>query len=289
MRIAMLGLGKMGSGMAARLAGAGHALAVFNRTPSRAEPLAKLGARIADTPRSAAQKADVIIGMTADDESSRAIWLGENGALAAENAPDALAIECSTLSHDWVLELARHVRDRGFRYVDSPVTGLPDAAASGTLTLLVGAEATDLDAARPVFASLATRVLHFGAVGQGTVYKLMVNLLGAVQIASAAEGLALAEAAGLDSRLVADAVASGQAASPQVVRNLRRFVAADHSVVNFTPALRLKDVEYALRLARQLGTSHAFGEVAAQLYRRLCASGYAADNESRIIDLVRRQ
>jgi 3-hydroxyisobutyrate dehydrogenase len=118
----------------------------------------------------------------------------------------------------------------------------------------------------------------------------MVNLLGAVQIASAAEGLALAEAAGLDTRLVADAVASGQAASPQVVRNLRRFVAADHNVsVNFTPALRLKDVEYALRLAQRLGTSHAFGDVAAQLYRRLCASGFAADNESRIIDLVRRQ
>jgi len=289
MRIAVLGLGKMGSGMAARLAAAGHALALYNRTASRAASLAKLGARIADTPRSAAQNADVIIGMTADDESSRAIWLGEHGALAAENAPDALAIECSTLSHDWVLELAGHVRARGFRYVDSPVTGLPDAAAAGTLTLLVGADAADLDAARPVFASLATRVLHFGGVGQGTVYKLMVNLLGAVQIASAAEGLAFAEAAGLDSRLVADAVATGQAASPQVVRNLRRFVAADHSQVNFTPALRLKDVEYALRLARKLGTSHAFGEVAAQLYRRLCAGGYAADNESRIIDLVRRQ
>ena len=134
--------------------------------------------------------------MTADDESSRAMWLGEQGALAATNAPDALAIECSTLSHDWVLELARHVRARGFRYVDAPVTGLPDAAASGTLTLLVGAEPADLDAARPMFASLATRVLHFGAVGQGTAYKLMVNLLGAVQIASAAEGMALAEARG---------------------------------------------------------------------------------------------
>ena len=291
MRVAVLGLGKMGIGMASRLASAGHALTVYNRTGSRAEPLAKLGARVADSPRSAAQNADIIIGMTADDESSRCMWLGENGALAAENAPDALAIECSTLSHDWVLELAGHVRGRGFRYVDSPVTGLPDAAAAGTLTLLVGAEAADLDAARPVFASLAARVLHFGAVGQGTVYKLMVNLLGAVQIASAAEGLALAEAAGLDSRLVADAVASGQAASPQVVRNLRRFVAADHSgaAVNFTPALRLKDVEYALRLARRLGTSHAFGEVAARLYRRLCDGGYAADNESRIIDVVRRQ
>jgi 3-hydroxyisobutyrate dehydrogenase len=288
MRIAFLGLGKMGSGMAARLATAGHTLSVFNRTAARAESLAKSGVRAAGSPRDAATNADVIIGMTADDESSRAMWLGENGALAATNAPDALAIECSTLSHEWVLELAAHVRTRGFRYVDAPVTGLPDAAAAGTLTLLVGAAPADLDAARPVFASLATRVLHFGGVGQGTAYKLMVNLLGAVQIASAAEGMAFAEAAGLDPRLVADAIASGQAASPQVVRNVRRFVAADHAgAVNFTPALRLKDIEYALRLAQGLGVPQAFGSVAAEIYRRLCAAGFARDNESRIIEVVR--
>lgn len=288
MRIAFLGLGKMGSGMAARLAAAGHSLAVYNRNPARAEPLAKLGARVAESARGAAENADVIIGMTADDESSRAMWLGERGALAAANAPDALAIECSTLSHEWVMELARRVRARGFRYVDAPVTGLPDAAAAGTLTLLVGAEPADLDAARPVFASLATRVLHFGPVGKGTAYKLMVNLLGAIQIASAAEAMAFAEAAGLDPRLVADAIASGQAASPQVVRNVRRFVAANHAgAVNFTPALRLKDVEYALRLGRDLGVPQAFGAVAADIYRRLCAAGFALDNESRVIDIVR--
>jgi 3-hydroxyisobutyrate dehydrogenase len=290
LRIAFLGLGKMGFGMASRLLAAGHSVSVFNRTASRAEPLARLGARTASSPRSAAQNADIIIGMTANDESSRAMWTGPEGALAASNAPDALAIECSTLSHDWVLELAALVRARGFRYVDAPVTGLPDAAASGTLTLLVGADPADLDAARPVFASLATRVLHFGAVGQGTVYKLMVNLIGAVQIASAAEGLAMAEAAGLDMRMVADAIGSGQAASPQVVRNVRRIVAGDHTgAVNFTPALRLKDIEYALRLARKLGAPHAFGEVAATLYKRVCDAGYSADNESRIIDLLRKK
>ena len=288
MRVAFLGLGAMGTGMATRLIAAGHSLSVYNRTPARALPLAKLGARVEDSPRAAARNADIIIGMTADDDSSRAMWLGDAGALAGENAPDALAIECSTLSHDWVLELAQSVRGRGFRYVDAPVTGLPDAAAAGTLTLLVGANLADLDAARPIFTSLATRVLHFGAVGQGTVYKLMVNLIGAVQIASAAEGIVLAERAGLDLRLVADAVASGQAASPQVVRNVRRFVAGDHSAsVNFTPALRLKDVEYALRLARKLGVSGEFGAVAATFYRRLCEHGFGQDNESRIIDVIR--
>lgn len=288
MRVAFLGLGNMGTGMAGRLRAAGHTLTVYNRTRERTAPLEKLGARVADSPRSAAQQADVIIGMTADDESSRAMWLGDQGALAADNSPHALAIECSTLSHDWVLELAQHVRTRGFRYVDAPVTGLPDAAAAGTLTLLVGADAADLDAARPIFASLATRVLHFGAAGQGTVYKLMINLLGAVQIASAAEGMLLAERAGLDLKLVADAVASGQAASPQVVRNVRRFVSGDHGGnVNFTPALRLKDIDYALRLAKKSGVDCAFGKVAADVYRKLCEQGFSCDNESRVIDTMR--
>ena len=288
MRVAFLGLGKMGSGMASRLLAAGHSLSVYNRTAERAAPFAKLGARIAESPSAAAQNADVIIGMTADDESSRAVWLGERGALSAENVPHALVIECSTLSHDWVLELADKVLERQFRYVDSPVTGLPDAAATGTLTLLVGADAADLDAARPIFASLAARVLHFGAVGEGTAYKLMINLLGAVQIASAAEAVVLAERAGLDLRLVTDAVASGQAASPQVVRNVRRFNAGDHGTnISFTPALRLKDIEYALRLARKLGVDCPFGNVAAELYRKVCAQGGGSDNESRIIDALR--
>ena len=278
----------MGTGMAGRLIAGGHTVSVYNRNPQRAAPFGALGARVAGSPRAAAERADVIIGMTADDESSRSMWLGEFGALASDNLPDALAIECSTLSHDWVLELANKVRERGFRYVDAPVTGLPDAAATGTLTLLVGAEPADLDAARPIFASLATRVLHFGGVGQGTAYKLMVNLMGAVQIASAAEGVALAERAGLELRLVADAVASGQAASPQVVRNVRRFVAGDHGgAVNFTPALRLKDIDYALRLANKLGIECAFGQVANDLYKKLCDRGYGADNESRIIDILR--
>jgi 3-hydroxyisobutyrate dehydrogenase len=274
--------------MAARLLTAGHTLSVYNRTAARAAPLMALGARVAESPGEAARGADVIVGMTANDESSRALWLGPQGALAAQNSPDALCIECSTLSHDWVLELAEQVQLRGFRYVDAPVTGLPDAAASGTLTLLVGAEPGNLDAARPILTSLATRVLHFGAVGQGTVYKLMINLMGAVQIGAAAEGLALAQAAGLDLKLVADAIGSGQAASPQVVRNVRRFVAGDHATnVNFTPALRLKDIEYALRLASKLGASREFGAAAERLYRRALELGFERDNESRIIDAVR--
>ncbi len=106
-RIAFLGLGRMGAGMAPRLLATGHRVAVYNRTAARAEPLVAAGATLACSPREACDGADAVVAMTADDESSKAMWLGADGALAAALQPGALAIECSTLSHGWVLELAR--------------------------------------------------------------------------------------------------------------------------------------------------------------------------------------
>jgi 3-hydroxyisobutyrate dehydrogenase len=287
-RIAFLGLGRMGAGMAARLLGAGHRLTVYNRTAARAETLVQAGAALARTPRDACDGADAVFAMTADDGSSRAMWCGEDGALAARVARGALAIECSTLSHAWVLELGRLAAQRGLRYVDAPVTGLPAAAAAGELTLLVGAANADLESARPLLDVLANRVLHFGAVGAGTVYKLAINLIGSVQIASAAEGLALAERAGLDLQTVVDAIATSQAASPQVVRNTRRMVEGEFARdAVFTPVLRLKDVEYALRLAESLGVATPFGDAAREMLRRVIEQGGGAGHEARVIDVAR--
>ncbi len=274
--------------MATRLLGAGHRLTVYNRTVARAEALVRAGATLARTPRDACDGADAVLAMTADDGSSRALWCGDDGALAAELAPGALAIECSTLSHEWALELARIASQRGLRYVDAPVTGLPQAAAAGELTLLVGADQAVLEAARPLLDVLANRVLHFGPVGAGTAYKLAINLIGAVQIASAAEGLALAERAGLDLGAVVDAIATSQAASPQVVRNTRRMVEGEFARdIAFTPVLRLKDVDYALRLAETLGVATPFGAAAREAFRRLIEGGAGGEHEGRVIDVAR--
>lgn len=274
--------------MAARLLSAGQEVRVFNRTRANAEALAPLGAVVCETPAEAASGAEAIFAMTADDASSRAVWLGSDGVFSGRPRAGGLAIECSTLSHDWVLELSAHACSQAMRYIDAPVTGLPDAAAAGRLTLLVGAEPSDLQAATPLLDPLCERILHFGGVGSGTAYKLMINLVGAIQIASAAEGMALAERAGLVLSEVADAVALGQAASPQVVRNTARMARSDHEQnVAFTPALRLKDVEYALQLARKLGAATPFGDVATELLRRLCSEARGAANESVVFELMR--
>jgi len=290
MRVAFIGLGKMGLGMASRLLEAGHQLNVYNRTAALAETLVRRGARLYDTPKAACQGAQAVISMVADDAASRAIWLEHDGILAADPAKDTCAVECSTLSHDWVMQLATQCTARGLRYIDAPVTGLPDAAAAGSLTFLVGASPGDLDAVRGILGAMSEHIIRFGPVGAGTAYKLIINMMGAVQIASAAEGLAIAERAGLDLAAVADAIASSQAASPQVVRNTRRMVAADHDRnIVFTSALRLKDVEYGLRFARELGIGSPFGALAERIYRQLCDLGYAHFNESKVMDVCRGQ
>ena len=287
-RVAMLGLGRMGCGIAQRVLAAGHELWVYNRSQEKARPLLQSGARLAGTARQAAEAADAIIAMVADDEASRAVWLGPEGALSAASPAGAFAIECSTLSRGWVRELSAVAHARQLRYLDAPVTGLPESAAAGTLTLLVGARAEDLQEARSLLALFSERILHFGPIGAGTAYKLIINMIGAVQIASAAEGMALAERAGLDPHQVAEAISSSQAASPQVVRNAQRMAAgeSDRRVI-FTPLLRLKDVRYALELARELGLQSPFGALAAESFRAACALGLSQENESCVLEVAR--
>jgi 3-hydroxyisobutyrate dehydrogenase len=289
-RVAFVGLGNMGLGMATRLLAAGHQLSVYNRTAARAESLVRQGAILFDTPKDACEGVDAVIAMVADDTTSRAIWLERDGILAANLRKNAFAIECSTLSHAWVMQLATEATARGLRYIDAPVTGLPDAVVAGSLTLLVGASVDDLNAVNGILGALSGRIIRFGPIGAGTAYKLIVNMIGAVQIASAAEGLAIAERAGLDIAAVADAIATSQAASPQVVRNTRRMVAADHEQnIVFSSALRLKDVEYGVRFARNIGVVSPFGELAERIYRQLCELGHAHVNESKVIDVFRAQ
>lgn len=288
-KIAFLGLGNMGAAMAMRLLRAGHELRVWNRSPGRARVLAKAGARVAATPREAAEGAEIVFAMVADDRASRAVWLGPRGALAARLARRACAVECSTLSHGWILDLARHAAARGVRFVDCPVTGIPAQVEAGELILLVGAARRDLNSLGPVFADLAREVIHFGPVGTGNAYKLMVNLMGSVQIAALAEGLAIAGRAGLDLAQVVDALSRGAAASPQVVRNARRMRDGDHDrKITFPGRLRLKDTLYGLDLARRVGAAAPFGKVAGNLFGNLVRAGLGELNESKIVDVVRR-
>jgi 3-hydroxyisobutyrate dehydrogenase len=286
-RVAFIGLGRMGHGMAGRCIEAGFDVSIWNRSKAKAEDLIARGARWATSPADAAIDADAVMTMVADDEASQSVWLGEDGA-GTTAKPGTLAIECSTVSHAHAIELARELRQRGLIYIDCPVTGLPDAAASGKLTLLVGAEATDLERARPYLVPLSSSIRHFGGVGSGTVFKLINNLMGAVQIASVAEGVAIAEQAGLDMTVVAESLATGAVASPQVIRHSRRMIARDFAGASFTAALRHKDAAYAVALAeRLLAAPPVMGRAAVAAYDLAKAAG-PDDDEGKMIEIVSR-
>ena len=286
-RVAFIGLGRMGHGMAGRYLDAGFTVAVFNRSKAKAEDLIARGAQWATSPADAAIDAEAVVTMVADDAASRAVWLGEDGAAATMKA-GTLVIECSTVSYNHALLLARELRGRGLTYIDCPVTGLPDAAASGELTLLVGADPADLEKARPYLTPLSTTIRHFGTVGTGTVYKLINNLMGAIQIAGLAEGLAIAEQAGLDMKLVVEAIGSGVTASPQVIRHSRRMAARDFEGATFTAALRHKDAAYAVRLAESLlSAAPLMSRAAVESYQRAKEQA-PEDDEAKMIDIVSR-
>ena len=285
-RVAFIGLGRMGHGMAGRYLDEGFALTVWNRSKSKADDLIARGARWATSPEDAAIDADAVVTMVADDEASREVWLTKDGAAATMKA-GTLAIECSTVSHAHALATARELRSRGLTYIDCPVTGLPEAAAAGKLTLLVGADAADLEKARPYLAPIGNTIRHFGAVGSGTVFKLINNLMGAVQIASLAEGLAIAEQSGLDMKLVTEALSTGAVASPQVIRHSKRMASRDFSGATFTAALRHKDAAYAVALAEALLPEVPVSRAAVEAYAK--AKAQAPDGcEGEMIEIVSR-
>ena len=285
-RVAFIGLGRMGHGMAGRYLDAGFKVSVWNRSRAKADDLIARGAQWATSPEDAAIDADAVVTMVADDEASQAVWLGKAGA-AANMKAGTLAIECSTVSHRHALDMSRDLRSRGLIYIDCPVTGLPEAAASGKLTLLVGADAADLEKARPYLAPLCTTIRHFGAVGSGTVFKLINNLMGAAQIASLAEGVAIAEQAGLDMNLVVEALSTGAVASPQVIRHSKRMVARDFSGASFTAALRHKDAAYAVALAEALLPGVPVSRAALAAYEQAKTSA-PDDDEGKMIEIVSR-
>ena len=273
--------------MAECLLRSGHTVRVWNRSPERARPLVEAGCEMAATPHDAAASADFALSMVSDDEASRAVWRGPTGMLAALQ-PGALAIECSTLSHAWVLELAESAADGGSAYLDCPVTGLPNAATRGDLTLLVGGRDEDIARAREVLTPFSREILRFGSVGAGTAYKLIVNLLGAVEIAATGEAMETARRAGLDLTQVAEALANGAAGSFHVARQARIMATESHAEhLAFTTDLRRKDTRYGLALSHDLGVLPSLGNLTLEQFDLTSQLGFGNQNESHVLDAVR--
>jgi 3-hydroxyisobutyrate dehydrogenase len=270
--VTLLGLGAMGAGMAANWLAKGFNLTIWNRTRAKVESLAARGANISATPREAAAGADVIVAMVADDDASREVWLGDNGALAGARR-GAILIESSTLTPDWARELARAAQGAGCGFLDAPVGGSRPAAAAGQLIFFVGGEAATLEQARPALAAVGGKIHHMGAAGAGATWKLINNLLIAAQTAALAEALKLAHRAGFDPAQTQTLILAGAAASPIVQAKLPRMISGSFDETDFALYLMHKDSRYGVALAQRLGAPHEMIDGARTAFARAEAAG----------------
>jgi 3-hydroxyisobutyrate dehydrogenase len=283
--IALLGLGTMGSGMAANLLKAGFLLTVYNRTAAKAEPFAAQGARIARTPAEAVKGAQIVIAMLSDDNASREAWIGPNGALSAAES-DAVLVESSTTSPAWIIELAELARARSLELLDAPVTGSRVQAETGQLKFLVGGSAQALEKITPVLNAMGKEITHLGPTSSGAKMKLLNNFLCGVQVASLAEGMVWLEHSGLDREKALELLKSGAPGSPLLANISARMISGEN-VVNFLLSLMAKDLSYAHTAAAEAGVELSTAINAKQLFDRAVAAGYADRDMSAVVEILR--
>ncbi|MEH0842844.1 NAD(P)-dependent oxidoreductase [Micromonospora sp. CPCC 205711] len=268
-RVAFLGLGRMGTPMARHVLDAGHDLTVWNRSAGKADPLAAAGATVAGTPAEAAADRDVVVLMLADPAAVEAVLLGPDGVVAGA-APGTLVVDASTVGPDASKRAAEALRGRGLRHVDAPVYGSVGPATEGTLGVLAGGAAEDVEAARPLLELWGdpAKVRHVGPTGAGSAAKLVRNLTLGLALAGIGDALRLADRLDLPADVVAELVGDGPlgAAFPAVRPILDQGPPerAGFTVDMLTKDLRLcLDVEPRLPLvdaARAVGESaHAAG------------------------------
>jgi 3-hydroxyisobutyrate dehydrogenase len=269
--IAFIGLGIMGGPMAARLLAAGHRLTVYNRTASRCQPLVAAGARAAPSPREAALDAEVVISIVTDSPDAEEVLLGPAGA-ALGARPGTLFIDMSTIAPDTARAIGGRLRERGIRFLDAPVTGGDVGAREGTLSVLVGGDAADLDRARPLFATLGKRVTHCGPQGAGQTVKACNQILAAVNMVGIVEALQLAKASGIDQRVMLEALIPGAGGSWALEKLGPRIAAGD-----FAPGFMVRLIQKDLRIVADMARAARLPLEGAALAARNFADNEAHD------------
>ncbi|CAM4361660.1 NAD(P)-dependent oxidoreductase [Paenibacillus phoenicis] len=279
--IGFIGLGTMGAPMASNLLRAGYPVTVFNRTASKAAPLAELGAAVAPSPKEAAAGADVVITMVSNDDSIAEVYEGENGVLAGIR-PGTTVIDCSTISPALVQRLAKQVAALGGAFLDAPVTGSSPAAIDGTLVFMVGGSAETLAQVTDLFDTMGKKVLHMGDNGSGAVAKLAHNTIVGINNLALAEGFAIAAKSGLPADRFLELVQLGSAGSKAAELKGRKII--EHDFTNqFSLALMLKDLKLASALTDGSGIPAPMLNLAKSLFQAGQTQGFGDEDLSSIV------
>jgi 3-hydroxyisobutyrate dehydrogenase-like beta-hydroxyacid dehydrogenase len=288
MRVAFLGLGIMGSRMAANLASAGFELTVWNRTRSTAEQFAgEHGVRIASTPFDAAQSGEVVITMVVDGPQVQSLLLEPHTGAAAGAWPGTLFIDCSTIgpSASQAINTSLAGYERELRLIDAPVTGSSPAAQAGTLTFMVGASAQDFERVRPILAAMGKVIVHAGPPGHGQMVKLINNAVAATNAAVLGQALLVGARAGVDLDALLAVMQAGSGASAMLELKATPMRTHDYSTL-FKLDHMLKDVKLCLQEAHAAGITFAFAAVTEEILQGAAELGYGNDDFAALIEVL---
>ena len=280
--IGFIGLGIMGSGMAANLVQAGHDVLVWNRTRSKAEALD--GATVADDPQGLLAACDIVMICVSDTPDVVDLFEGEHRLMDAVR-PGQLVIDHSTISPAETVRLGELVRERGGSWLDAPVSGGSEGATKGTLSIMVGGEAADVARAAPYLDAFGSTITHVGELGDGQTVKLVNQILVVVNQLAVSEALVFAEAAGLDLDKTLDAV-SGGAAGSWMLSNRGPQMIADDWRPGFTIDLQQKDLRLVLERADQLGVPVLATALVYQMYRTLQQQGLGGEGNHALVKAI---
>jgi 3-hydroxyisobutyrate dehydrogenase-like beta-hydroxyacid dehydrogenase len=282
-RIGFLGLGIMGSRMAANVARAGFPLTVWTHTPGKAAGWAsEHGAQLADTPAQVARESDIVVSMVVDGAQVASVLTQADGVIEAAR-PGLLCVDMSTIAPPDTRRIGAALRAAGVRMLDAPVTGSSPRAEDGSLTIMVGGAAEDYTRARPLLASMGTLVAHVGELGQGEMLKLINNALGAANAAAVAEALLLASAVGIDLDAFVEIVSAGSGGSTQLALKSTAMRNHDYSPL-FKTAHMLKDVRLALEEAQSAGVPFPAAAHARDLLTAAMARGHGEQDYASLIE-----
>jgi 3-hydroxyisobutyrate dehydrogenase len=287
-RVGFIGLGIMGSRMAANLRGAGFELTVWNRTATTAERWARRhGASVAPTPAALAAESDLVITMVVDGPQVESVLLGQDGACAGARE-GLLCIDMSTIGPAATRRIAGSLAGGGVRFVDAPVTGSAPKAEDGTLTIMVGGEQADFDRALPLLQAMGELIVHVGPLGDGQMVKLINNAVAAINTAVAGEALLLGRSAGIDLDALIRVMAAGSGGSAMLDLKAGPMRAHDYTTL-FKLEHMLKDLSLCLDEADSAGIEFQSASRVRELLRVAADQGLGERDFAALIEVLEQR
>ena len=285
-RIGFIGLGIMGRGMTRNLLKAGQDVTAWNRTAARMDEFAAAGAKTASSPADLAARCDVILVCVSDTPDVEQVLFGVNG-VGAGVKPGALVVDHSTISPQKTVEMAKRLNAQGAAYLDAPVSGGSEGAAKGTLSIMIGGAAADVERALPVLQAYGKTITHVGGQGAGQMAKLVNQILVVVNQLAASEALLFAQSGGLDLAKTLEAVKSGAAGSWMLANRGPQMIVRDFRP-GFTIDLQQKDLRLALETADEMGVPLMATGLVFQLYRTLQAQGLGGEGNHGLVKALEK-